>query len=52
VCIPAVKGEAGRVTASGRRVRAGIAHAQRPERYNDRHYVAAHRAHVCWAAGH
>ncbi len=29
----------------------GIAYAERTERFNDRHYMAAHRAHVLWAVG-
>jgi DNA-binding CsgD family transcriptional regulator/tetratricopeptide (TPR) repeat protein len=34
-----------------RRLRAGIAYAERVERFNDRHYMAAHLAHVRWATG-
>ncbi|MBB2946428.1 DNA-binding CsgD family transcriptional regulator/tetratricopeptide (TPR) repeat protein [Actinoplanes lutulentus] len=30
---------------------AGIAYADRVERFNDRHYMAAHLAHVRWATG-
>lgn len=30
---------------------AGIAYAERVERFNDRHYMAAHLAHVRWATG-
>ncbi|GAA2857333.1 hypothetical protein Acy02nite_66650 [Actinoplanes cyaneus] len=30
---------------------AGIAYAERVERFNDRHYMAAHLAHVSWATG-
>ncbi|GAB2617547.1 hypothetical protein Aab01nite_30930 [Paractinoplanes abujensis] len=29
----------------------GIAYAERVEQFNDRHYMAAHRAHVQWATG-
>ena len=29
----------------------GIAYAQRSERWNDRHYMTAHLAHVLWATG-
>jgi DNA-binding CsgD family transcriptional regulator len=29
----------------------GIDYAERTERFNDRHYMAAHRAHVHWATG-
>ncbi|BCY14083.1 LuxR family transcriptional regulator [Actinoplanes sp. L3-i22] len=29
----------------------GIAYAERAERFNDRHYMAAHLAHVRWATG-
>ena len=29
----------------------GIAYAERVERFNDRHYMAAHLAHVQWASG-
>jgi DNA-binding CsgD family transcriptional regulator len=32
-------------------LREGIAYAQRSERWNDRHYMAAHLAHVQWATG-
>ncbi len=30
---------------------AGIAYAERTERFNDRHYMSAHLAHVRWATG-
>jgi DNA-binding CsgD family transcriptional regulator/tetratricopeptide (TPR) repeat protein len=32
-------------------LREGIAYAERTERWNDRHYMAAHLAHVLWATG-
>jgi DNA-binding CsgD family transcriptional regulator len=32
-------------------LRDGIAYAERTERFNDRHYMAAHLAHVLWATG-
>lgn len=32
-------------------LRAGIDYAERTERFNDRHYMAAHLAHVLWATG-
>jgi DNA-binding CsgD family transcriptional regulator/tetratricopeptide (TPR) repeat protein len=32
-------------------LREGIAYAERVERFNDRHYMAAHLAHVLWATG-
>jgi DNA-binding CsgD family transcriptional regulator/tetratricopeptide (TPR) repeat protein len=32
-------------------LREGIAYAERTERFNDRHYMAAHLAHVLWATG-
>ena len=32
-------------------LREGIAYAERVERWNDRHYMAAHLAHVLWATG-
>jgi DNA-binding CsgD family transcriptional regulator/tetratricopeptide (TPR) repeat protein len=32
-------------------LRAGIAYAERVERFNDRHYMTAHLAHVLWATG-
>ncbi len=34
-----------------RRLTEGIAYADRVERFNDRHYMAAHLAHVRWATG-
>jgi DNA-binding CsgD family transcriptional regulator len=32
-------------------LREGIAYAERVERFNDRHYMTAHLAHVLWATG-
>jgi DNA-binding CsgD family transcriptional regulator/tetratricopeptide (TPR) repeat protein len=32
-------------------LREGIAYAERVERFNDRHYMTAHLAHVMWATG-
>ena len=32
-------------------LREGIAYADRAERFNDRHYMSAHLAHVLWATG-
>jgi DNA-binding CsgD family transcriptional regulator len=32
-------------------LREGIGYAERTERFNDRHYMAAHLAHVLWATG-
>jgi DNA-binding CsgD family transcriptional regulator len=32
-------------------LREGIEYAERSERFNDRHYMAAHLAHVLWATG-
>ena len=32
-------------------LRAGVDYAERTERFNDRHYMAAHLAHVHWAVG-
>ena len=32
-------------------LREGIAYAERAERWNDRHYMAAHLGHVLWATG-
>jgi DNA-binding CsgD family transcriptional regulator len=32
-------------------LREGIEYAERTERFNDRHYMAAHLAHVLWATG-
>ena len=38
--------------ATGERVlREGIDYAERAERWNDRHYMASHLAHVLWATG-
>ncbi|WP_432824389.1 ATP-binding protein [Dactylosporangium sp. CA-092794] len=36
---------------AARRLREGIAYAERTERYNDRNYMTAHLAHVRWATG-
>ncbi|HTJ32951.1 MAG TPA: AAA family ATPase [Dactylosporangium sp.] len=33
-------------------LRAGIAYAERTERFNDRNYMTAHLGHVRWATGH
>lgn len=32
-------------------LRAGVAYTERVERFNDRHYMAAHLGHVLWATG-
>ncbi len=36
---------------AGEWLAAGVAYTKRVERWNDRHYLAAHQAHVLWAVG-